>query len=305
MKISFPAVFAAAFASSSFVDHDSVPLSSNRGCGDVFGGSPPRTARANAARAANAAVARRDRMGPSVRPTALRRRQGSGEFRAARVLVSSRGRRLRNGQERPREVPMRRSEQVLGDRIVVVRGHRVVLDADLARVYGVTTARLNEAVKRNRARFPADFAFRLTVREARNLMSQFATSSVQTMTDQQLGANATVRRRAGHGGHRKPSWAFTEHGALMAANVLRSARAVRMSVHVVRAFVRMRERLAADASILKRLAEIDATLLSHDDALRKTWTALRPLLTPPADPPRRRIGFDVRDTGSWPAPRAR
>lgn len=81
----------------------------------------------------------------------------------------------------------------------------------------------------------------------------------------------------------------------MAANVLRSARAVQMSVHVVRAFVRMRERLAADAGILRRLAEIDATLLSHDSALRKMWQQLRPLLTPEPEPPRKHIGFQVRD----------
>ena len=98
----------------------------------------------------------------------------------------------------------------------------------------------------------------------------------------------------GRGGRRYLPWAFTEHGALMAANVLRSPRAVRMSVHVVRAFVRMRERMAADASILRRLAEIDATLLSHDGALREMWQQLRPLLAPP-EPPRRRIGFQIRD----------
>jgi hypothetical protein len=190
---------------------------------------------------------------------------------------------------------MRRSQRVLGDRIVAVRGHRVVLDADLAQVYGVATGRLNEAVKRNRARFPPDFAFRLNERETQDLMSQFATSSAQPIMTPRLGAPALGADRAGHGGRRKLPWAFTEHGALMAANVLRSARAVRMSVHVVRAFVRMREQLAADASILRRLSEIDATLLSHDSALREMWTQLRPLLAPPPELPRRRIGFHVRD----------
>jgi hypothetical protein len=86
-------------------------------------------------------------------------------------------------------------------------------------------------------------------------------------------------------------WAFTEHGAVMAANVLRSPRAVEMSVYVVRAFVRIREELAANATILKRLAEIDRTLLEHDSALRTLWQRLQPLLAPPPEPPRRRMGF--------------
>ena len=94
-----------------------------------------------------------------------------------------------------------------------------------------------------------------------------------------------------HGGRRTRPWAFTEHGAVMAANLLRSERAVRMSVYVVRAFVGMREQLAANAAILRRLAELDKTLLEHDQALQAIWTELQPLLAPPPEPPRRRIGF--------------
>ena len=93
------------------------------------------------------------------------------------------------------------------------------------------------------------------------------------------------------GGRRKLPWAFTEHGCLMAATVLNSSRAVRMSLYVIRAFVRMREELAANATILKRLAEIDKSLLEHDSALRTLWQRLQPLLAPPPEPPRRRIGF--------------
>jgi hypothetical protein len=158
-----------------------------------------------------------------------------------------------------------------------VRGVRVLLDSDLARLYGVRTAQLNQATKRNRGRFPADFAFRLTLAELQNLKSQTVTSSSQAIDS--------------HGGPRKQPWAFTEHGALMAANILRSYRAVHMSVYVVRAFVRLREQVASDAAILKRLAEIDRTLLQHDSALRDLYQKLLPLLQPPAQPPKRRIGF--------------
>ena len=97
--------------------------------------------------------------------------------------------------------------------------------------------------------------------------------------------------KIGRGGRRTLPWAFTEHGCLMAATVLNSRRAVQMSLFIVRAFVQMREALAANATILKRLAEIDKTLIEHDDALRAIWHQLQPLLQPPPEPPKRRIGF--------------
>jgi hypothetical protein len=163
------------------------------------------------------------------------------------------------------------------------------LDSDLARLYGVPTFRFNEAFKRNRHRFPADFAFQLTADELSNLRSQFAISRPQA-TDS-LGANSSQFAMRSHGGRRYLPWVFTEHGALMAANILRSDRAVQMSVFVVRAFVRLREQVAANTAILKRLAEIDKTLLEHDSALRDIYQKLLPLLQPPADPPKRPIGF--------------
>jgi hypothetical protein len=156
-------------------------------------------------------------------------------------------------------------------------GQRVVLDADLARLYEVTTKALNQAVKRNRDRFPRDFAFQLDAETESVNRSQIVTGSQR---------------------HRDPRfapWVFTEHGALMAANVLRSRRAVRMSVFVVRAFVRLREGVAANSVILKRLAEIDKTLLQHDAALRDVYQKLLPLLQPPPMPPKRRIGFHADD----------
>ena len=160
--------------------------------------------------------------------------------------------------------------------IRMVRGQRVVLDADLARLYGVPTFRLNEAVKRNAERFPEDFMFRLTADELADLTSQNAMS------------------KPGRGGRRTRPYAFTEHGAVMAANILRSERAINMSIFVVRAFVRLREHIAANAAILKRLAEIDRTLLQHDTALLDLYEKLLPLLQPPPDPPTRRIGFQSK-----------
>ena len=173
--------------------------------------------------------------------------------------------------------------------IFTVRGQRVVLDQDLARLYGIGTKRFNEAFKRNRGRFPDDFAFQLSTTEFDNLRSQFATSSLQPVD--LLRRNRSRFATGSHGGRRSLPWVFTEHGALMAANILRSQRAVQMSVFVVRAFVRLREHIVANTAILKRLAEIDNTLLKHDSALRDLYRKLLPLLQPPADPPKRRIGF--------------
>ena len=179
--------------------------------------------------------------------------------------------------------------------ILRIRGQRVVLDADLARLYGVPTFRFNEAFKRNRHRFPADFAFQLTKKELENLRSQIAISSSQRTDSSENSPMWSQFVTTSHGGRRYVPWAFTEHGALMAANILRSDRAVQMSVFVVRAFVRLREQVAANTAILKRLAEIDNTLLQHDQALRDLYRKLLPLLQPPADPPKRRIGFHTGD----------
>ena len=156
-------------------------------------------------------------------------------------------------------------------------GQRVILDTDLARLYGIQTFHLNEAVKRNRGRFPDDFLFQLTPLEREALRSQFAMS------------------KPGRGGRRTLPFAFTEHCALMAANILNSPRAEAMSVYVIRAFVKMREHVAANAAILKRLAEIDMTLLIHDAALREIFQKLRPLLEPPPAPPKPEIGFHVKE----------
>jgi hypothetical protein len=180
--------------------------------------------------------------------------------------------------------------------ILTVRGQKVILDAELARLYGVPTKAFNQAVRRNSDRFPADFAFQLTAAEVANLRSQFVTSSVQSVDVQNDAPNSSQIATSSYGGRRYRPLAFTEHGALMAANILHSEKAVEMSVFVIRAFVRAREQLAANAAILKRLAEIDKSLLQHDTALRTIWTKLQPLLAPPPEPPRRRIkGFNPHD----------
>jgi hypothetical protein len=181
------------------------------------------------------------------------------------------------------------SNENLEPLILTIRGQRVVLDGDLARLYGVSTKQFNQSLKRNRNRFPSDFAFQITPAERQNLRSQFVTSSSQGPDS--TGNNWSQLVTSSHGGRRHSPWAFTEHGALMAANILRSERAVQMSVFVVRAFVRLREQIAANSAILKRLAEIDKTLLQHDAALRDVYQKLLPLLQPASTPSRRRIGF--------------
>jgi ORF6N domain len=187
-------------------------------------------------------------------------------------------------------------------RILTIREQKVVLDSDLAAVYGVTTKRLNEQFRRNRKRFPEDFAFQLTAEEFATLTSQVATldeggSSREPVRSQPATASSrsqSMRSQfatASQRNIRYRPWAFTEHGALQAANVLRTDRAIAMSVYVIRAFIEQREKLAANAAILKRLAEIDKTLLEHDTALREIYQKLLPLLAPPPEPPRRQIGF--------------
>lgn len=175
--------------------------------------------------------------------------------------------------------------------ILTVRGKRVILDRDLARIYSVSTGALNQAVKRNASRFPTDFAFQLTADELAGLKSQSVISNAVVSTNQGVGPNRSQNVTGPRGGFRKLPWAFAEHGALMVANILRTERAVQMSIFVIRTFVRLREHIAANAAILERLSEIDRTLLQHDAALRDVYRKLQPLLAPPIGPQKRRIGF--------------
>jgi hypothetical protein len=183
-------------------------------------------------------------------------------------------------------------------RILTIRDQKVVLDVDLAHIYGVSTKRLNEQLRRNRKRFPEDFAFQLTIKEANGLRSQIATASCGPASMRSQIATASPRltwsqtTTSSKRNIRYRPWVFTEHGALQAANILRSERAIAMSVYVIRAFIELREKVAANAAILKRLAEIDKMLLEHDGALREIYEKLLPLLAPPPEP-RRQIGFSA------------
>ncbi len=181
--------------------------------------------------------------------------------------------------------------------ILSVRGQKVILDTDLAELYGVPTKALNQAIKRNGGRFPQDFMYQLTAKEWSKLKSLAAASNVEAVQTESVAPNWSqiVTSSKRHRGAAYRPYAFTEHGAIMAAMVLHSPEAVKMSVFVVRAFLQMREHLAANLAILKRLAEIDKTLLEHDSGLRTIWSKLQPLLTPPPEPPRRRIGFKADD----------
>jgi len=156
-------------------------------------------------------------------------------------------------------VPSERIEQA----ILLLRGQKVMLDADLAVIYGVTTKSLNQQFKRNRNRFPGDFAFRLTAEEFENLRSQFVTSS--------------------WGGRRYPPIAFTEHGAVMLASVLNSPTAIATSVEVVRAFIRLRELLATHKDLARRLDELEA---KYDQKFAVVFDAIRKLMSPPKPKPR-------------------
>ena len=160
-------------------------------------------------------------------------------------------------------------------KILLIRGQKVLLDSDLAVLYGVTTFNLNKAVKRNLERFPADFMFQLAPQEVANLIFQSGIS------------------RSRHGGHRKPPYAFTEQGIAMLSGVLRSPRAVQVNIEIMRAFVRLRQWLASNAELARKLAELEKKC---DFQFKMVFDAIRELTCEP-DPPRKQIGFQVKERG--------
>lgn len=170
-------------------------------------------------------------------------------------------------------IPIERIE----NQILLIRGEKVIMDADLAALYGVSTKRLNEQVRRNRGRFPDDFMFQLTADEVNALGDEVGTSNLRSQF-------ATSRS---HGGRRYLPYAFTEHGAIMAANVLSSDRAVQASVQVVRAFVRLRQMLASNAELARKLDQLEK---SYDRQFKVIFDAIRELMTPPASK-KKEIGF--------------
>ena len=192
-------------------------------------------------------------------------------------------------------MPARRTIDAVATRadklILLVRGERVLLDSDLASIYGVPTKRLNEQVRRNLKRFPKDFCFRLTRREVDEIRSQFVTgSSVRSIMRSQI---ATAAKR----NVRFLPYAFTEHGAIMAANVLNSLRAVKMSVFVVRAFIKMRRTLTATREMTEKLQELEDKLThrldTHERGMIYLLEEIRKLMNPPPlpEPNKRPIGF--------------
>jgi len=176
----------------------------------------------------------------------------------------------------------------IGRSILLLRGQRVMFDSDLAELYGVQTGVLVQAVKRNLARFPADFMFQLSAEEFSNLLSQFVISS------------------SGHGGRRSAPYAFTEQGVAMLSSVLGSARAIAVNIEIMRTFVRVRELAVTHDDLARRLAELEekseALALRHDALaqstraqLKQVFEAIRQLMVPP-DPPKRPIGFVTDQT---------
>jgi len=172
---------------------------------------------------------------------------------------------------------MKQPDKSIEPRILSIRHQKVMLDADLATLYEVSTKRFNEQVRRNLERFPCDFMFQLTQPEWDVLRSQIATL------------------KAGRGQHRKYlPYVFTEHGAIMAANVINSSRAVEMGIHVVRSFIRLRELMASNNAIAQKLKEVERKLGSHDKAIQDILNSLRQLMAPPTTK-KRGIGFIVEE----------
>lgn len=159
------------------------------------------------------------------------------------------------------------------DLIHVVRGQRVMLDSDLAKLYGVLTKRLNEQVTRNKERFPDDFAFQLTQQEVTGLKSHFATS------------------KTGRGGRRSRPWVFTEHGVAMLSSVLKSPVATRVNIEVIRTFVRLRRLMATPGELVEQLTRLAETVQVHDTQIEAITQVLKRLMDAPPEEPKRRIGF--------------
>lgn len=167
------------------------------------------------------------------------------------------------------------TEDSLTSRIHLVRGQKIMLDADLAELYGVSTKVFNQAVKRNLGRFPVDFMFQLTDDEYQNLRSQIVTSS------------------SGWGGRRSSPMAFTEHGAIMAATILNSQKATEMSVFIVRAFVQLREMISAHKELIDKLQALESKVSGHDQDIANLFEAIRQLMTP-TSLKKRYVGFRTK-----------
>jgi hypothetical protein len=178
-------------------------------------------------------------------------------------------------------IPVERIERS----ILLIRGHKVMLDADLARLYGVETKALNRAVKRNLSRFPEDFMFQVTAEEFENLKCHIGTSNLKS----QFAISGS-----GWGGRRHPPYAFTEQGVAMLSSVLRSKRAVQVNIEIMRAFVRLRRILSSNKELARKLEDLERKIGAHDQQIQTIFQAIRQLMAPP-EPKKRKMGFLVEE----------
>jgi phage regulator Rha-like protein len=180
-----------------------------------------------------------------------------------------------NGQKLKKEVKMQElvPQEVIENRIYFIRGHKVMLDSNLALLYGVKTKNLNKAVKRNLERFPGDFMFQLTSKELESLRFQFGTS------------------KQGRGGRRYLPLVFTEQGVAMLSSVLQSRRAIHVNIAIMRAFVKLRRILSTHKKLAQKLKELEGKVSKHDAEIESIFEAIRQLMAPPPEKPRRMIGF--------------
>ncbi|WP_254513517.1 ORF6N domain-containing protein [Anatilimnocola floriformis] len=179
--------------------------------------------------------------------------------------------------------------------IYIMRGQRVMLDVDLAKLYGVTVSALNQAVQRNIDRFPADFAHTLTSQELRDLKSQIVISKPEAASAKEVKAAGLESNKNPRGGRRTLPWVFTEHGVAMLSSVLRSPRAVQVNIEIVRAFVRLRRLLAAPGEFVEQLQQLAKTVDLHDEQIRAITQVLQQMMAPADDKTKEklRIGFQA------------
>src|SRR5438067_7550238 len=170
----------------------------------------------------------------------------------------------------------------LAQLVFLVRGEKVMFDADLAKLYGVSTKALNQAMNRNKARFPEDFAFRLSQAEFKDMRSQIVTSSGQASN-----LRSQIVTSSFHGGRRRPPYAFTEQGVAMLSSVLRSARAVEVNIAIMRTFVQLRRVMDTNRDLARKIEALEE---KYDEQFAVVFEAIKQLIAPP-EPPRRRIGF--------------
>ena len=190
--------------------------------------------------------------------------------------------------------------ETIARRILAIRGHKVLLDSDLAELYGVPTKVLNQAVKRNRQRFPLDFMFQLKPMEAAVLRSRSATSKAKPVDYEKDATNRSqfVTSAAKHRGPRHRPFVFTEQGVAMLSSVLHSERAVRVNIAIMRAFVKLRRMLDTNRELARQFAQLEARVGKQDAQLDAILEAIRELMEPASEGPQREIGFHVREEGA-------